>query len=167
MCAALAREALAECIAKECKDPEPPTCEEGCKLAATVVLEDCLDGLEPGGDEAMCAALAREALAECIAKECKDPEPPTCEDRCGAIAAHAYDACISKIDSEERCEKIARAIQWLCNKHCEGYECPCHGDDHCDDDDSDSGKDEECNGNGNGHFNDRGNGHGQGKHCYD
>jgi len=123
----------------------------------------------PGGDEAGCVALAQEALTKCIAEECKDPEPPTCKDRCGAIATHVYDACISKIDSEERCEKIARVIQWLCNKHCEGYECPCHGDDHCDDEDSDSGKDKdkECNGDGNGHVKDRGNGHGQGKHCYD
>jgi hypothetical protein len=139
-CRALAREAYAEC-AKACEEPEPPTCEEGCKLAATAVLEECLDGLEAGADEAECAVLAREAYAECLVEnDCIDPEPPTCEDACGAVATHVYEACMSKLDSEERCGEIARAIQRLCNKHCEGYECPCHDD--CDDEDSDdSGKD--------------------------
>jgi len=41
-----------------------------------------------------------------------------CRDECVAAALVVFDACTEKSDSEERCEKIARAIQWLCSKHC-------------------------------------------------
>jgi hypothetical protein len=135
-CAKLAREAYAECILENCEDLEPPTCEDRCENAATKMRDECV---ADDGNVDECNMEAREWLAACTAEHCE--EPPTCEDACGAIATHVYDACIIKIDSEERCAEIARGIQWLCNKHCEGYECPCHGDDDCDDEDSDSDSD--------------------------
>ncbi|MBW2160884.1 MAG: hypothetical protein JRH14_13140, partial [Deltaproteobacteria bacterium] len=70
-----------EC-ARKCPRPEPPTCEEGCKLVAAALLEACLAGPEPGVGEATCAELARKVHAACLAENCKDPEPPTCEGRC-------------------------------------------------------------------------------------
>jgi hypothetical protein len=51
-------------------------CEEGCNLIAAAVLEECLDGLEPGGDEASCVQLAREISIKCIADNCED----SCDD---------------------------------------------------------------------------------------
>ena len=40
-----------------------------------------------------CNMEAREWLAACTAEHCE--EPPTCEDACGALATHVYDACIN------------------------------------------------------------------------
>ena len=138
-CAAIAREALESCIAENCEDPEPPpSCEGRCENAATEMRDECV---EEGGDVDECNMAAREWLAECNAKHCEDPEPPNCEDKCGALAEHVYEACTHELDSEERCAKITRAIQKLCNKHCAGHDCPCHGDEHCDDEDSDTDSD--------------------------
>ena len=30
-----------------------------------------------------------------------DPEPPTCEEKCGMLAESVYDACTSRLDDEE------------------------------------------------------------------
>ena len=194
-CAAEGREVAAMC--KEANCEEPPTCKEECEDHAREVYDRCVEdgaggtggtgGIQPmptangtggmggaGGSDGVdkrCAERARQALADCLEENCGDPEPASCEDACGTIAEHVYDACMEKLDDEDRCAKIARGIQWLCNKHCEGYECPCHDD--CDDgdsdsdSDSDSDKDKECNGDGKGHYHSNGKGHGQGKHCVD
>ena len=60
-----------------CATPTPtptPDCEEGCELIAAAVLEECLDGLEPGGEEATCIELGEEALAECVADKCEQSD---------------------------------------------------------------------------------------------
>jgi len=121
-CAAFAEEALAECLvlAEDCVDPDPPTCDDGCKIVALAVLEECLDGgVEPkisdtGGEAERCAALAREAYAECLAEVCVDPEPTPIgcdEDRCfpgdnehATLCKEAIAACIAfEPLNEEEC----------------------------------------------------------------
>ena len=161
-CALVAREAREDCIAENCVDPEPPTCEDRCEGAATKMYEECV---ADSGDEDRCAMAARDKLAICIADHCE--EPPSCGDKCGAIAEHVYDACMSKLDSEEQCAKIARGAQKLCNKHCDGYECPCHDDD-CDDEDSDSDSDSHGGSDSHGHGDSDSHGGSDsdsGKHC--
>ena len=97
-----ARELLARCQEMNCTDPEP-TCKEECESLAKEVYDRCVEdgaggnGGSPGptpktgaggedgaggngGVDKRCAALAREALETCIAENCKDPEPPTCEE---------------------------------------------------------------------------------------
>jgi hypothetical protein len=53
--------------------------------AALVVFDACT---EESDDREQCFGDAIHAFFEC-ARECKEPEPPTCKDRCGAIATHA------------------------------------------------------------------------------
>jgi len=55
-------------------------------------------------------------------------------------AVNANIACVTPfMCHRDEATAIARGAQRLCNKHCEGYQCPCH--DHCDDEDSDSDSD--------------------------
>jgi hypothetical protein len=59
-----------------CATPTPtPNCKERCALIAAAVVEECLDGLDPGAEEAICKELGDEALAECIADKCEEPTP--------------------------------------------------------------------------------------------
>jgi hypothetical protein len=119
-CAAIAREALETCIEENCGDPEPPTCEGECKLAAAAVLEECLDGAEGDVEEAACIKLAREAYAECVAGNCEEPEPPTCDEECEAVATQLRDDCVEAGGDLDECNMEARAALAIClEKHCE------------------------------------------------
>lgn len=95
--------------AKQCGDPEPPACEDKCEEYAHKVYEQCLkDNVEPknsgtGGEEERCAALAREAYAECLEEVCVDPDPTPIgcdEGRCldasqASLCKDAVAACIA------------------------------------------------------------------------
>ena len=101
--------------AKQCGDPEPPACEDKCEEYAHKVYEQCLkDNVEPknsgtGGEEQRCAALAREALAECLAEDCVDPKPkpPTCKDDCEQYAEVAFADCLMYGANEKQCAAFA------------------------------------------------------------
>jgi hypothetical protein len=117
-CFARAIHSFFEC-AEKCPRPEPPTCEEGCTLAAAAVLEECLDGPEPGAGEATCAELARKAHAACLVENCEDPEPPTCEGRCDNAATVMRDACVADDGDLDECNMDAREWSAECKaEHC-------------------------------------------------
>ncbi len=125
---------------------EPATCEADCQARVTEEFAECI---ELTGNEEACGIESRELLALCIDEFCvqpepepePEPEPPTCEHRCGKFAEHVYDACMSKIDSEERCAAMAHRAQEHCMDRCEGRPCDCDRDCDCDEDDSDGDSD--------------------------
>ncbi|MDH3655917.1 MAG: hypothetical protein OEN21_16765 [Myxococcales bacterium] len=122
---------------------EPVTCEDECQARVEEEHEECI---ELTRNEGACGIESREFLNLCVDEFCDEPEPepPTCEDGCAEHAEHVYDACMSKIDSEERCAAMAHAVLEHCIDRCEGHPCDCDRDCDCDDDDSDSDSDCDC-----------------------
>ena len=138
---------------------EPATCEDECQARVTEELAECI---ELTGNEEACGIESRELLALCIDEFCgepdpkPDPEPTTCEEGCGKLAEHVYDACMSKIDSEEHCAAMAHRVLEHCIDRCQGHPCDCYDDSDSDSDtdsdsdsdsgDSDSDEDKDCGG---------------------
>ncbi len=63
----------------------PDGCRRECSAEAEGFLRECR---ESGGKE--CEALAAKIEADCIAKWCEPPPPPTCEDACEEEAGAAF-----------------------------------------------------------------------------
>lgn len=123
-CAAEARGVLAYCKESNCEAPR--ACEKECEAVAAAVLDECLDSLEPGEDEAVCAELAQAALLDCLDDNCERPEPSTCEDRCADAGRKLFEMCVDAGCDEDRCAKIAREAVAKCKaKHCTDHAPTC------------------------------------------
>ena len=116
-CEARGAELLERCLAG-CEPVPPPTCEDRCKHAAMETYEKCkAEGIDP----AECDARAHRVLGACL-EQCGGPEPPpppTCDERCAALASKAYDECVAGGGVAEECRSRSEAMLKECLDRCD------------------------------------------------
>src|SRR5262249_37277411 len=81
------------------------------------ILNKCL---AEGGTQDACQARANTFAANCK-KLCDQPKPPppTCSDRCTAVAQNAHDVCIKAGESEADCKAQSDLLLADCNAQCD------------------------------------------------
>ncbi len=117
--------AFEECIAATCPrpTPKPDQCEDKCRRVAESVLAACK---EAGGNAEECGQKARTAYNECLTENCPRPTAvptPACENRCGAAAEEARNACLREGGTEADCAAKGRRVYSDCMFRCDPQFC--------------------------------------------